>query len=63
MDKERKLELIRRRGDIDSKTMLKLLQCNTGAINRLVADINKLDELDRLNSRYYEENRYELSDI
>ena len=63
MDKERKLELIRRRGDIDSKTMIKLLQCNTEAISRLVADINKLDELDRLNSRYYQENRYELSDL
>ena len=63
MDKERKLELIRRRGDIDSKTMVKLLQCNTEAINRLVEDINKVDELDRLNSRYYQENRYELSDL
>ena len=63
MDKERKLELIRRRGDIDPETMALLLKCDSEAINALVADINKIDVLNRLNSRYYQENRYELSNL
>ena len=63
MDRRRKLELIRRRGDIDDKTMAKLLRGNSEALSHLLEDINKVGVLNRLNSRYVQENRYELSDL
>ena len=63
MDRRRKLELIRRRGDIDAETMAKLLRGNSEALIALVSDINKIGVLNRLNGRYVQENRYELSDL
>ena len=65
MDKnqKRKFELIKLKYTIDDRTLENLLVSDSEAINALVADINKIDVLNRLNSRYYQENRYELSDL
>ena len=60
MDRRRKLELIRRRG---AETMAKLLQGNSEALSHLLRDIKRVGVLKRLNGRYVQENRYELTDL